>query len=86
MTDHTIGHGKSGQLPAMSCSPVRRSTPAWATSWRGNGASCPGSGSRRSTVSTPTTARTLAELFDGRGQLLVYHFMFCASYKAGCPT
>ncbi|HUK94440.1 MAG TPA: DUF899 domain-containing protein [Gaiellaceae bacterium] len=31
-------------------------------------------------------ARTLAELFDGRSQLLVYHFMFGPSYQAGCPT
>ncbi len=30
--------------------------------------------------------RTLAELFDGRSQLLVYHFMFGPSYEAGCPT
>jgi predicted dithiol-disulfide oxidoreductase (DUF899 family) len=30
--------------------------------------------------------RTLAQLFDGRGQLLVYHFMFGPSYQAGCPT
>jgi predicted dithiol-disulfide oxidoreductase (DUF899 family) len=29
---------------------------------------------------------TLAELFDGRSQLLVYHFMFGPSYQAGCPT
>ena len=28
--------------------------------------------------------RTLAELFDGRSQLLVYHFMFGPSYEAGC--
>src|SRR5918999_3003463 len=30
--------------------------------------------------------RTLAELFDGRSQLLVYHFMFGPSYDAGCPA
>jgi predicted dithiol-disulfide oxidoreductase (DUF899 family) len=30
--------------------------------------------------------RTLGELFDGRSQLLVYHFMFGPSYQAGCPT
>lgn len=30
--------------------------------------------------------RTLSELFDGRSQLLVYHFMFGPSYEAGCPT
>jgi predicted dithiol-disulfide oxidoreductase (DUF899 family) len=29
---------------------------------------------------------TLAELFDGRSQLLVYHFMFGPSYVDGCPT
>jgi len=35
---------------------------------------------------TDEGTRTLAELFDGRSQLLVYHFMFGPSYKAGCPT
>jgi predicted dithiol-disulfide oxidoreductase (DUF899 family) len=30
--------------------------------------------------------RTLAELFDGRGQLLVYHFMFGPGYEGGCPS
>src|SRR5712691_1261467 len=35
---------------------------------------------------TDDGTRTLAELFDGRGQLLVYHFMFGPSYAAGCTT
>jgi predicted dithiol-disulfide oxidoreductase (DUF899 family) len=30
--------------------------------------------------------RTLAELFDGRSQLLIYHFMFGPSYQAGDPV
>src|SRR5438874_11060124 len=30
--------------------------------------------------------KPLAELFDGRSQLLVYHFMFGPSYEAGCPV
>src|SRR5882672_9954491 len=30
--------------------------------------------------------RALGELFDGRSQLLVYHFMFGPSYQAGCPV
>jgi predicted dithiol-disulfide oxidoreductase (DUF899 family) len=30
--------------------------------------------------------KTLAELFDGRSQLLVYHFMFGPEYTAGCPV
>ncbi len=38
------------------------------------------------TFETDEGIRTLAELFDGRSQLLVYHFMFGPSYEAGCPT
>lgn len=30
--------------------------------------------------------RTLAELFEGRPQLLVYHFMFGPDWDAGCPS
>src|SRR5450631_1846387 len=30
--------------------------------------------------------KTLNDLFDGRSQLLVYHFMFGPDYKAGCPS
>jgi predicted dithiol-disulfide oxidoreductase (DUF899 family) len=29
---------------------------------------------------------TLADLFQGRSQLLVYHFMFGVDYSAGCPS
>lgn len=35
---------------------------------------------------TEVGARSLADLFDGRSQLLVYHFMFGPSYEAGCPV
>ncbi len=30
--------------------------------------------------------KTLAELFDGRSQLMVYHFMFGPGWSAGCPV
>ena len=30
--------------------------------------------------------KTLEELFDGRRQLLVYHFMFGPDWEAGCPS
>src|SRR5262245_23195486 len=30
--------------------------------------------------------QALVDLFDGRSQLLVYHFMFGPSYDAGCPV
>src|SRR5258706_5565478 len=29
---------------------------------------------------------TLADLFRGRSQMLVYHFMFGPDYAAGCPS
>jgi predicted dithiol-disulfide oxidoreductase (DUF899 family) len=38
------------------------------------------------TFETERGTRTLAELFDGRSQLLVYHFMFGPDYAAGCPV
>jgi predicted dithiol-disulfide oxidoreductase (DUF899 family) len=30
--------------------------------------------------------QTLVQLFNGRSQLLIYHFMFGPDYKAGCPS
>src|SRR5919202_2667656 len=38
------------------------------------------------TLQTPDGPTALAELFGGRSQLLVYHFMFGPSYEAGCPV
>ena len=35
---------------------------------------------------TEDGTRSLADLFDGRLQLLVYHFMFGPSWEAGCPV
>jgi predicted dithiol-disulfide oxidoreductase (DUF899 family) len=35
---------------------------------------------------TDDGTKTLAELFDGRSQLVVYHFMFGPEYTAGCPV
>src|SRR5216110_2213175 len=29
---------------------------------------------------------SLADLFNGRSQLLIYHFMFGPDYEAGCPS
>src|ERR1700683_3157213 len=34
----------------------------------------------------PDGKKTLAELFDGRSQLIVYHFMFGPDWKEGCPS
>lgn len=37
------------------------------------------------TFDTEEGPKTLAELFDGRSQLLIYHLMFGPSYEAACP-
>ena len=34
---------------------------------------------------TPSGKKSLGELFDGRSQLIVYHFMLGPGWKAGCP-
>ncbi|MEZ5669382.1 MAG: thioredoxin family protein [Alphaproteobacteria bacterium] len=35
---------------------------------------------------TETGRKTLADLFEGRSQLIVYHFMFGADWEQGCPS
>src|SRR3954452_14061398 len=35
---------------------------------------------------TEDGTKTLAELFDGHSQLLVYHFMFGPGFEKGCPS
>ena len=37
-------------------------------------------------LDTDDGPRALTDLFNGRSQLLVYHFMFGPSYAAGCPV
>jgi predicted dithiol-disulfide oxidoreductase (DUF899 family) len=34
---------------------------------------------------TPAGKKTLAELFEGRSQLIIYHFMLGPGWAAGCP-
>jgi predicted dithiol-disulfide oxidoreductase (DUF899 family) len=38
------------------------------------------------TFDTEDGPKTLAELFDGRSQLIVYHFMFGPDWDEGCPS
>ncbi|MBO0689571.1 MAG: DUF899 domain-containing protein [Candidatus Dormibacteraeota bacterium] len=35
---------------------------------------------------TESGTKTLPDLFEGRSQLMVYHFMFGPSWEAGCPV
>src|SRR5512139_2521011 len=38
------------------------------------------------TFDTEEGSKTLKDLFDGRSQLLVFHFMLGPDYKAGCAS
>jgi len=35
---------------------------------------------------SPTVKKSLADLFEGRSQLIVYHFMFGPDWNEGCPS
>jgi predicted dithiol-disulfide oxidoreductase (DUF899 family) len=41
---------------------------------------------KRYVFDTPEGPRTLAELFDGREQLVVWHFMFGEDWEEGCKS
>jgi predicted dithiol-disulfide oxidoreductase (DUF899 family) len=35
---------------------------------------------------SPSGKKNLADLFDGRSQLIIYHFMFGPDWNEGCPS
>jgi len=41
---------------------------------------------KRYVFDTPKGKKTLAELFDGKSQLVVYHFMLGPGWEEGCPS
>src|ERR1044072_3457777 len=41
---------------------------------------------KKYTFETDEGSASLADLFRGRSQLLIYHFMFGPDYTAGCPS
>jgi predicted dithiol-disulfide oxidoreductase (DUF899 family) len=41
---------------------------------------------REYSFETEDGTKSLAELFDGRSQLMIYHFMFGPAWEAGCPV
>ena len=81
------GPARSGSRHGRSCSSARRSTPGSATRSRSDAGNCRGCRVEKDyRLETDDGEKSLAELFDGRSQLLVYHFMFGPSYQAGCPV
>ena len=78
---------KSGWQRASSCCRQRRSSHAATMSWRVSVRSSPGFASTRSyRFETDEGSASLPDLFRGRSQLLIYHFMFGPDYTAGCPA
>ena len=41
---------------------------------------------KRYVFDTPNGKKSLAELFNGRSQLVIYHFMFGPEWQEGCPS
>ena len=83
MPEHAVGTRDAMAVCPQGAARRREGAHARAaTSSPAGGGSCPGCRSRRSTPSRPRTGtKTLAELFDGRSQLLVYHFMFGFGFR-----
>src|SRR6266545_3545001 len=73
MTDHTVGTQEEWQAARDELTQKRGELP-WVPV------------EKEYSFETDEGTKTLAELFDGRSQLLVYHFMFGPSYEAGCPV
>src|SRR5262249_28463305 len=45
-----------------------------------------GRGEKQYVFDSPGGKKTLADLFEGRSQLIVYHFMFGPDWQEGCPS
>ena len=56
------------------------------TSWPGSGRSCWVRIGKEYRFDTDGGIASLADLFRGRSQLLIYHFMMGPDYAAGCPS
>jgi predicted dithiol-disulfide oxidoreductase (DUF899 family) len=50
-----------------------------------NGAGCRWSESKRTVFDGPKGKQRLKDLFEGRRQLVIYHFMFGPAWEKGCP-
>ena len=87
MTTHQVGKPRGMARPAPG--PAGRGKGADQAERPGGascGRGCHGYGSTRPTPSTPRTARpALPDLFRGRSQLLIYHFMFGPGLQGRLP-
>ena len=77
--------GSSGSRPAPHSSPGKRSSPGSGDELSRQRRELPWVRVDKSYVfDGPASKETLADLFDGRSQLIVYHFMFSPEWNEGC--
>ena len=85
LTQHKIVSPEEWIAARRRCSCARRCTRALATNSAGSGARFRGSRSTRIMSSIrPKAGRRSGDLFEGRSQLIVYHFMFGPGWDEGC--
>ena len=85
LTGHRSYRAKNGPRPARSCSPRKRSKPGCATNWAAERRALPWVKVEKDYVfEGPDGKETLAELFGGRSQLFVKHFMLGPEWEEGC--
>ncbi len=78
-------HHSDWQLRALNCSPPRRNSRANAMRLTRRRMAMPWERVAKSyRFEGPKGALSLPDLFDGRSQLIVYHFMFAPDWKEGC--
>ena len=87
MTEHRIGN--AGGMAGRARAAAEGGEGAHAPRRRAGTQAARAAVGRRSrseyTFETERGTKTLAELFDGRSQLIVYHFMFGPPYDGGLP-
>jgi predicted dithiol-disulfide oxidoreductase (DUF899 family) len=86
MTDHRIVSREAWQAERDELLKEEKELTRRGDELARSGASCRGFRSRRTTVRDRDGHEGLADLFDGRSQLLVYHFMFGPSYEAAARS
>ena len=87
MPEHRIGTQEEWQAERDELLARRRSSRAATTSSRAKRRELPWVPVEKEyRFETDDGTKSLAELFDGRSQLLVYHFMFGPPYEAGCTV
>ena len=86
MTTHQTLQSRTGLRRGLNCSRRKKPSPARATNSPPRAARCRGRKSRRTMCSKAPTAASLADLFRGKSQLIVYHFMFGPDWEAGCKS